>query len=85
MPPIARWEYGYKAPTHTREFLLMDLFTQPQYWFANATIEARCKKRQASRLFWCDWKSSSRKPATRNPPRNGERLNALEGGRVLDI
>ena len=54
MPPLARWEYGYKAPTHTREFLLMDLFTQPQYWFANATIEARCKKRQASRLFWCD-------------------------------
>ena len=41
MPPLDRWEYGYKAPTNSRESLLTDLFTQPQDWFTNATLEAR--------------------------------------------
>ena len=47
MPPLARWEYVYKAPTNSRESLLTDLFTQPQDWFTNATLEARCKKHDA--------------------------------------
>ena len=47
LPPLARWEYGYKAPTDSREALLTDLFTKPQDWMDDSTLEAACLLHQA--------------------------------------
>ena len=47
MPPLARWEYGYKPPTNSRESLLTDLFTQPQEWFDDPSLEVRCERYDA--------------------------------------
>ena len=47
MPPLARWEYGYKPPANSRESLLTDLFTQPQEWFNDPSLEVRCERHDA--------------------------------------
>ncbi len=47
LPPLARWEYGYKADHGSREELLTDLFTKPQDWFNDKEIEERCHNHQA--------------------------------------
>nr|WP_320668389.1 oxygen-dependent coproporphyrinogen oxidase [Prochlorococcus sp. MIT 1307] len=47
LPPMARWEYGYKAPSNSREALLTDLFTQPQDWLNDRTLDERCLVHQA--------------------------------------
>ena len=47
MPPLARWEYGYKPPANSRESLLTDLFTQPQEWFNDPNLEVRCERHDA--------------------------------------
>ena len=43
LPPLARWEYGFKAPPGSREALLTDLFTKPQEWFTDESLEERCR------------------------------------------
>ena len=43
LPPLARWEYGYKAPSGSREELLTDLFTKPQDWFKDSSLDERCR------------------------------------------
>ncbi len=43
LPPLARWEYGYKAPENSREALLTDLFTKPQSWLEDISLEEKCK------------------------------------------
>jgi len=47
LPPLARWEYGYKPEENTRESLLTDLFTKPQDWFTDKTLEERCLPHKA--------------------------------------
>ena len=47
LPPMARWQYGYRAPEGSREELLTDLFTRPQDWFGDPTLEDRCRPHQA--------------------------------------
>jgi coproporphyrinogen III oxidase len=47
LPPLARWEYGYTAPAGSREALLTDLFTRPQNWLEDASLEERCRPHQA--------------------------------------
>ncbi len=47
LPPLARWEYGYSAPEGSREALLTDLFTRPQNWFDDPSLEERCQPHQA--------------------------------------
>ncbi len=47
LPPLARWEYGYKAKPHSRESLLTDLFTKPQNWMSDESLEEKCKPHQA--------------------------------------
>ena len=42
LPPMARWEYGYKPPLDSREALLTDLFTKPQDWFNDKTLDEQC-------------------------------------------
>ncbi len=42
LPPLARWEYGFQANTGSREKLLTDLFTKPQDWFTDQTLEEKC-------------------------------------------
>jgi len=42
LPPLARWEYGYKALNGSREKLLTDLFTKPQNWLEDQTLEDHC-------------------------------------------
>ena len=39
LPPLARWEYGYKAESKSREELLTKLFTQPQDWLEDKNLE----------------------------------------------
>lgn len=43
LPPLARWEYGFKASPHSRESLLTELFTKPQEWFKDKSLEERCQ------------------------------------------
>ncbi len=43
LPPLARWEYGYKAPEGSRESLLTELFTKPQDWLTDSTLEEKCQ------------------------------------------
>ena len=47
LPPLARWEYGYQAQEGSREALLTDLFTRPQHWFDDPSLEERCRPHQA--------------------------------------
>ena len=47
LPPLARWEYGYQAEEGSREALLTDLFTCPQHWFDDPSLEERCRPHQA--------------------------------------
>ena len=47
LPPLARWEYGYKAAKNSRESLLTDLFTKPQNWLEDSSLEDQCRIHQA--------------------------------------
>ena len=47
LPPLARWEYGYSVEPGSREALLTELFTRPQDWFDDLTLEARCRPYEA--------------------------------------
>ena len=47
LPPLARWEYGYQAQEGSREALLTDLFTRPQSWFDDPSLDERCRPHQA--------------------------------------
>jgi len=47
LPPLARWEYGFKPEENSREALLTDLFTKPQDWFTDKSLEERCRNHQA--------------------------------------
>ena len=47
LPPLVRWEYGYKAEAGSREALLTDVFTKPQDWLGDASLEDRCRPHQA--------------------------------------
>ena len=42
LPPLARWEYGFKANPGSREELLTDVFTKPQDWFTDKSLEEKC-------------------------------------------
>ena len=46
LPPLARWEYGYKAPADSREALLTDLFTKPQDWLNDPSLDKRIRTYQ---------------------------------------
>jgi len=46
LPPLARWEYGYKAPAGSREALLTDLFTKPQDWLNDPSLDKRSRAYQ---------------------------------------
>ncbi len=47
LPPLARWEYGYKPQSGSREELLTDLFTKPQEWLNDKGLEEKCNPFQA--------------------------------------
>ena len=47
LPPLVRWEYGYTAEAGSREALLTDLFTTPQDWLGDTSLEDRCRPHQA--------------------------------------
>ena len=47
LPPLVRWEYGYTAEAGSREALLTDLFTTPQDWLGDSSLEERCRPHQA--------------------------------------
>ncbi len=47
LPPMARWEYGYSALPDSREALLTNLFTKPQDWFNDETLDDQCRPFQA--------------------------------------
>jgi coproporphyrinogen III oxidase len=47
LPPLVRWEYGYRAEAGSREALLTDLFTTPQNWLDDPGLEALCAPHQA--------------------------------------
>ena len=42
LPPLARWEYGYKAKKDSREELLTSIFTKPQDWLNDTELEKFC-------------------------------------------
>ncbi len=45
LPPLARWEYGFKAKDNSREDLLTKIFTKPQDWLNDKDLEQYCKER----------------------------------------
>ncbi|MBM5821936.1 MAG: oxygen-dependent coproporphyrinogen oxidase [Cyanobacteria bacterium K_Offshore_surface_m2_011] len=47
LPPLVRWEYGYTAAEGSREALLTELFTRPQNWLGDPSLEERCRPHQA--------------------------------------
>jgi coproporphyrinogen III oxidase len=47
LPPLVRWEYGYQPEPGSREALLTDLFTRPQNWLGDDSLEDRCRPHQA--------------------------------------
>ncbi len=47
LPPLARWEYGFKPEKNSRESLLTDVFTKPQDWFTDLSLEERCRPHHA--------------------------------------
>ena len=42
LPPLARWEYGYKAKKGSREDYLTTIFTKPQDWQNDKSLEKFC-------------------------------------------
>ena len=42
LPPLARWEYGYKAKKDSREDFLTSIFTKPQDWENDKSLEKFC-------------------------------------------
>ena len=42
LPPLARWEYGYKATEGSREDFLTTIFTKPQDWHNDKILENFC-------------------------------------------
>jgi coproporphyrinogen III oxidase len=40
---MVRWEYGYSAETGSREALLTELFTKPQDWLDDPSLDDRCR------------------------------------------
>ncbi len=42
LPPLVRWEYGFKAPAGSREALLTEVFTKPQEWFTDESLVEKC-------------------------------------------
>ena len=44
LPPLARWEYGFKAEKESREELLTKIFTKPQDWHNDKSLESICHK-----------------------------------------
>tara|TARA_B100000902_G_C27315295_1_gene920947 strand:- start:18 stop:1046 length:1029 start_codon:yes stop_codon:yes gene_type:complete len=44
LPPLVRWEYGYKAKKDSREDLLTSIFTKPQDWQNDKDLEDFCLK-----------------------------------------
>lgn len=47
LPPLVRWEYGYSAEPGSREALLTEVFTRPQNWLDDPSLEQRCAPHQA--------------------------------------
>ncbi|MEB3266770.1 MAG: oxygen-dependent coproporphyrinogen oxidase [Cyanobacteriota bacterium] len=47
LPPLVRWEYAYTPAAGSREALLTDVFTCPQNWLEDASLEERCRPFQA--------------------------------------
>ena len=47
LPPLVRWEYGYVPEEGSRERLLTDVFTRPQNWLDDSSLEDRCQLHQA--------------------------------------
>ncbi len=47
LPPLARWEYGYSAPSNSREALLTELFTKPQNWSSDDSLVEKCAQYDA--------------------------------------
>ena len=47
LPPLVRWEYGYQAEPGSREALLTELFTKPQDWLGDHSLEDRCRPHHA--------------------------------------
>ena len=47
LPPLARWEYGFKPEENSREALLTDVFTKPQDWFTDLSLEEKCRPHRA--------------------------------------
>ena len=43
LPPLVRWEYAYSAEPGSREALLTDLFTKPQDWLGDPSLEELCR------------------------------------------
>ena len=44
LPPLAKWEYGYKAKKGSREDYLTKIFTKPQDWHDDKFLEKFCIK-----------------------------------------
>ena len=42
LPPLAKWEYGYKAEKGSREDYLTSIFTKPQDWHNDKNLEKFC-------------------------------------------
>ncbi len=42
LPPLARWEYGYKPKKESREDFLTKIFTKPQDWQNDKFLEKFC-------------------------------------------
>jgi coproporphyrinogen III oxidase len=49
LPPLVRWDYGYVPAAGSREALLTELFTRPQNWLEDQSLEGRCAPHQAVR------------------------------------
>ncbi len=47
LPPLVRWEYAYEPEAGSREALLTEVFTRPQNWLEDTTLEERCLSHQA--------------------------------------
>jgi coproporphyrinogen III oxidase len=47
LPPLARWEYAYCPEAGSREALLTEVFTRPQRWLDDPSLEDRCAGLQA--------------------------------------
>ncbi len=47
LPPLVRWEYAYVPESGSREALLTEVFTRPQNWLEDASLESRCAALQA--------------------------------------